>query len=201
MKRCRVCRSNYPFSQTVCPADGTRLEEVQGSWALARVIEVTTSAAPPGETDEDERRGGRTLLDDLREFFEDERLHRLYLTFGAHGVELQLSRAAVSLGLFSFGVLAMGIGLLALSGDVASGDFWRLLADLLLGLGLAGMITPLKGLGRGGGMVLTGIALLAHTLGFVELSLWPLLTVAAGGCSLSYRRRLRVSDVGLKFMY
>jgi hypothetical protein len=197
MKRCQVCRSNYPFSHTVCPFDGTRLEEVQTSTAVAPIIEIQRSAF---SVEEEEQRDKRTLHDDLREFLEDHRLHKLYFTFGVHGVELQLTRAAVSLGLFSFGTAAVGLGLLTLWGDVVSGSLFLWLPDMLFAIGMAGMVASRNGFRRAGAITLAGVVFLAYTLHFVDLSLWPLLTAAGGGFSLLYRRRMRISGISLKLV-
>jgi hypothetical protein len=198
MKRCEICRSDYGCRHTVRPGDDRRPEAIHSSWALARTIEVTTSASPKGGAENEDRRGGRTILDDFREFLEDRRLGRFHFIVGAHGVELQLTRASISVGLFSFGAAAI---FFALSIDVISGSIWRWLPDMLLAACAVGMIAPWRGQGPAASMVLTGVVLLARTLYFVNLSLWVVLAVAAGGCSLLYRRRVRVSGITLKFAY
>ena len=83
MKRCRICRLDYPFNHTVCPADGTWLEEVQRSSAVAPVIEIQRSPPPASGSEEEGRRGGWTLPDDFREFLEDIRLRKSHLELGA----------------------------------------------------------------------------------------------------------------------
>lgn len=198
MKRCDICRSDYSCSHTVRPARGPRTEATQNSWALARTIEITTSAPPADAREDDGRRGGRSILDDFREFLEDRRLRRFYFTIGAHGVEIQLSRAAISVALFSVGFAAM---FFALSVGVISGSVWQWLPDLLLAAGAAGMVAPWRGPGPAACMVLTGVVLLAWTLNFVFLSPWVILAVTAGACSLLYRRHVRVSGITLKFVY
>jgi hypothetical protein len=198
MKRCEICRSDYSCSHTVRPARGTRTEATQNSWALARTIEITTSAPPLSGAEDYARRGGRSILDDFREFIEDRRLRRFYFSIGAHGVEIQLSRAAISVGLFSFGVAAM---FFALSVGVISGSVWQWLPDLLLAAGAAGMVAPWRGPGPAACMVLTGLVLLAWTLKFIFLSPWVILAVATGGCSLLYRRHVRVSGITLKLVF
>lgn len=198
MKRCEVCRSDYACRHTARPDDGRRAEAIQSSWALARTIEVTTSAPPMGGADDDGRRGGRSIRDDFREFLEDRRLGRFHFTIGTHGVELQLSRAAISVGLFSFGAAAV---FFAMSADVISGSVWRWLPDMLLAACMAGIVAPWRERGRAASIVLTGFVLLAWTFKFVALGPWFVMAVIVGGCSLLYRRHVRVSGITLKFVY